>query len=220
MHTVSTHIDTLDPKARVVELCRLFYAKGWASGTGGGVSLREGGKTYIAPSGVAKEWLRPEDLFVFGQGGGCTEEPTDPALKLSACAPLFQSVYALRDAGAVIHSHSLHAVLVTLDAGHEFRATHLEMLKGLRGLGYHDTLVLPIIDNTAHEQDLTASLRAAIAAYPDVDAVLVRRHGIYVWGRDWREAKRQAECYDYLFEATLRMRQLGCDAAVPPQPPR
>jgi methylthioribulose-1-phosphate dehydratase len=33
----------------------------------------------------------------------------------------------------------------------------------------------------------------------------VRRHGVYVWGADWREAKRHAECYDYLFEVAVAM---------------
>lgn len=49
--------------------------------------------------------------------------------------------------------------------------------------------------------------------------MLVRRHGVYVWGRTWIEAKTQSECYDYLFESALRMRQLGVDASVPPPPP-
>lgn len=31
-----------------------------------------------------------------------------------------------------------------------------------------------------------------------------------------RQAKTQAECYDYLFDAAIRMRQLGYDASKPP----
>jgi methylthioribulose 1-phosphate dehydratase/enolase-phosphatase E1 len=41
---------------------------------------------------------------------------------------------------------------------------------------------------------------------------------VYVWGRDWIQAKTQAECYDYLFEAAVRMAQLGIDASRPPPP--
>ena len=48
--------------------------------------------------------------------------------------------------------------------------------------------------------------------------MLVRRHGIYVWGRDWVHAKTQAECYDYLFEAALRMRALGVSPSRAPGP--
>jgi len=62
-------------------------------------------------------------------------------------------------------------------------------------------------------------LREAIQRYPSASAVLVRRHGVYVWGRDWIHAKTQAECYDYQFEAALRMAAMGVDAARPPPPP-
>ena len=49
--------------------------------------------------------------------------------------------------------------------------------------------------------------------------MLVRRHGVYVWGRDWVHAKTQAESYDYLFEAALRMHALGVQPARAPGPP-
>lgn len=62
-------------------------------------------------------------------------------------------------------------------------------------------------------------LREAIQRYPKANAVLVRRHGMYVWGNDWIHAKTQAECYDYLFEAALRMAGLGIDAARASAPP-
>jgi methylthioribulose 1-phosphate dehydratase/enolase-phosphatase E1 len=43
--------------------------------------------------------------------------------------------------------------------------------------------------------------------------------GVYVWGKDWIQAKTQAECYDYLFEAAVKMAQLGINASVAPPPP-
>lgn len=61
-------------------------------------------------------------------------------------------------------------------------------------------------------------LRQAIQDYPEANAVLVRRHGVYVWGQDWIQAKTQAECYDYLFEAALRMHSMGINASLPPAP--
>ncbi|OLL27101.1 Methylthioribulose-1-phosphate dehydratase [Neolecta irregularis DAH-3] len=79
------------------------------------------------------------------------------------------------------------------------------MIKGIPGLGYHSKLVVPIIENTAHEEDLTGSLEKAMDQYPDTCAVLVRRHGVYVWGQTWEMAKTQAECYDYLFSLAVRM---------------
>ncbi|HJL19238.1 MAG TPA: methylthioribulose 1-phosphate dehydratase [Sandaracinaceae bacterium LLY-WYZ-13_1] len=200
----------------ICELCRQFYDQGWVSGTGGGISIRENGRVYMAPSGVQKERLRPEDLYVLDEDGAVLEEPADPGHRVSACAPLFFHAFRLRDAGAVLHSHSVNAMLATLIFEDAFRVTHLEMMKGIRGVGYHDELVVPILENTAHEHELADAMADAIERHPDTHAVLVRRHGVYVWGDTWARAKTHAECYDYLFEAAVKMRQLGVDPSRHP----
>jgi methylthioribulose-1-phosphate dehydratase len=205
-----------DPRAVICALLRRFHALGWVSGTGGGIAVRDGERILMAPSGVHKELVEPEDLFVLDAAGDVVERPRDPALKLSQCAPLFLHAFQKRGAGAVLHSHSLHALAATLISGETFRATHLEMIKGVAGHGYHDLLEVPILENTAHECDLADALGAAIDAFPRAVAVLVRRHGVYVWGRDWREAKVHAECLDYVFAAAVEMRKLGLDASRPP----
>lgn len=205
-----------NPRSLIVEICQHMYALGWASGTGGGMSIREGDQVYMAPSGVQKERLQEQDIFVLDLDGRVIEAPSNTKLKVSECAPLFFNAFRMRDAGAVLHSHSVNALLATLISKPEFRTTHLEMMKGIRDHGYRDELVVPIIDNTAHECDLADSMAEAIDAYPKTQAVLVRRHGVYVWGRSWIEAKTQAECYDYLFEAAVKIRQLGLDPARKP----
>lgn len=203
------------PKALIPELLRLFYSLGWVTGTGGGLSIRHGGKVYIAPSGVQKERVTGADMFIYDEHENLLEAPPKPHLRPSACTPLFFNAYRV-GAGAVIHTHSMNAMLVTLLYDKEFRVTHLEMIKGIKGLGYHDELVVPIIENTAHEADLKERMDQAIKAYPKATAVLVRRHGVYVWGDSWEHAKTQTECYDYLFEAAIKMNQLGIDPTQKP----
>jgi methylthioribulose-1-phosphate dehydratase len=163
----------------------------------------------MAPSAVQKERMQPEQMFTIGLDGSVLERPADPALRPSECSSLFLKAIHLRNAGAVIHSHSMHAMLATLLFETEFTISHIEMIKGIEGMGYNDRLVVPIIDNTARECDLADALEEAILAYPAAHAVLVRRHGVYIWGRDWIRAKTQAECYDYLFRAAVEMRRLG-----------
>ncbi len=204
-----SRVRTIGPRERIVELCRHFYDLGWVSGTGGGLSIRNEGRIFIAPSGVQKERMSPEDIFVLDAEAKVLERPADPSLRISACTPLFMNAYTLRDAGAVLHSHSLNAMLATLISGDTFEVTQLEMMKGIAGIGYHDTLRVPVIENTAHECDLADTMAAAMREHPQAQAVLVRRHGVYVWGRDWVQAKTQAECFDYLFAAAVRMKQLG-----------
>ncbi|XP_042895226.2 methylthioribulose-1-phosphate dehydratase [Parasteatoda tepidariorum] len=133
------------------------------------------------------------------------------------------NAYRLRNAGAVIHSHSKSAVLATLAyPKSEFVITYQEMIKGIQKgssgtkYRYDDKLIVPIIENTPFEKDLKDRMAAAMEAYPDACAVLVRRHGVYVWGDTWQKAKTMAECYDYLFEVAVQMKLLGLDPTKNP----
>lgn len=209
----------------ICELCRQFYDLGWVSGTGGGISIRGAEGIYIAPSGVQKERLRPEDIFLLDHArlddAHVVCPPADGRLKISECRPLFYNAFKLRDAGAVMHSHSLWAVMAARlfspsGGPGEFVCQGLEMQKGLRGQGNLGTVRVPIIANTAREAELTTSMAEAMQAYPDVDAVLVAGHGVYVWGETWAQAKTQAECYDYLFRAVVEAERLGLGFRLQP----
>lgn len=59
-----TSSDPLHPANHIASLCRQFYTLGWVTGTGGGVSIKYGDHIYLAPSGVQKELMKPEDMFV------------------------------------------------------------------------------------------------------------------------------------------------------------
>ncbi|XP_050316311.1 probable methylthioribulose-1-phosphate dehydratase isoform X1 [Anthonomus grandis grandis] len=213
------------PRKLIPELCQQFYHLGWVTGTGGGISIKDGDKIYIAPSGVQKERMKPDDLFVQNIKGEDLELPSpSKKLKKSQCTPLFMCAYTMRNAGAVIHTHSKFALMVTmLFPGKEFRCTHLEMIKGIknqklgRNFRYDEELVVPIIENTPFEEDLTDRLEQAIKDYPHTCAVLVRRHGIYVWGDTWQQAKCMTECYDYLFEVVMQLKQFGIDSSLTPE---
>src|SRR5437763_12082311 len=103
-------------------------------------------------------------MFTTARDGTLLASPADPALRPSECSALFLKAINLRGAGAVIHSHSIHAVMATLLFEAEFAISHLEMIKGISGMSYHDRLVVPIIDNTARECDLAEALEEAIVA--------------------------------------------------------
>lgn len=101
-------------------------------------------------------------------------------------------------------------VMLTLLLGKDaksFRISHQEMIKGVRlgGVGktlaYFNTLEVPIIENTAREEDLTDSMGKAMEEYPDAAAILVRRHGVYVWG-------------ELTTQAALSMRQAALPRSV------
>ncbi len=58
-----------------------------------------------------------------------------------------------------------------------------------RNLRYDETLIVPIIENTPFEEDLKDRMAQVMEEYPETSAILVRRHGIYVWGETWEKTK-------------------------------
>ncbi|PIA36629.1 hypothetical protein AQUCO_03300079v1 [Aquilegia coerulea] len=221
-------------KELVAELCRHFYTLGWVSGTGGSITIKVHEDSIpksqqlivMSPSGVQKERMVSEDMYVLSSEGSILFTPSPKPYpnklpKCTDCASLFMKAYQMRNAGAVIHSHGMESCIATMirPKAKEFRISHMEMIKGIQGHGYYDELVIPIIENTAHEGELTDSLAEAIKAYPKATAVLVRNHGIYVWGDSWISAKTQAECYHYLFDAAIKLHQLGLDWSTPSHGP-
>jgi methylthioribulose 1-phosphate dehydratase/enolase-phosphatase E1 len=181
----------------------------------------------MTPSGVQKERIQPEDIFVLDVHGTMLSVPsrkpgTLRAPKLSECSPLFLVAFRHRKAGAVLHSHDMSCNLVSAmcEGRSEWRIRKQEMIKGIVGHGYLDELVIPIIENTPYEHELTASLEDAVLRYPKAVGVLVRHHGVYVWGGSWEEAKRHGECLHYLFEISLRLCHLSKSMEPAPAPVR
>jgi methylthioribulose-1-phosphate dehydratase len=213
--TLQEELQHATERELLCELCRRFYTKGWVSGTGGGISIKPSAtQALIAPSGVQKEELKPGDLFLveLDQSEAGYKTLFQPQTnKISACTSIFINIYRNRPtAGAVIHSHSLNAVMLTkITAGQQVVLNGYEMLKGLEGGKYFGSHTVPILDNVEHECDLAQAVGKAVIDYPDAHAVLVRDHGFYVWGRTWEGAKIYAECYDYLFGAVVQERTLS-----------
>ena len=194
-------------KQLIAELGKHFYNLGWASGTGGGISIKDRNEIYIAPSGVQKDRINPEDIFLVNLNGDVIEKPLND-LRISECTPIFLEIFKTNNSGAVIHSHSVNTVLVTDLFEDYFICKNLEMQKGIEGYGIFDELKVPIIENTSKEYELVGSIIKAIKDNAKTKAVLVNGHGIYVWGNSWEQTKKHAECYDYLFKVEIERRKL------------
>ncbi len=196
----------------LVELLGVFYAKGWVSGTGGGIcGPADGGGLLLAPTGVHKERIKPDEFFTVDPADGrVLRTPDDPALRPSECNAIFSMAARERGAHSVVHSHALSAVLagdLAGDADH-VAICDLEMLKGIRGVGNRDVHLLPVIRNTPREAELTEQLARALGdpRFQHSFGVLVVDHGAYIWGDDVWEAKRHTEVYHFLFEAVVARR--------------
>lgn len=196
------------PRVLIPDLCKLFYSNGWVTGTGGGISIKYNDQIFIAPSGVQKERMESDDLFVQDMDGVDIEVPSaEKCLSKSQCTPIFMCSFTERNAGAVIHIHSPDVVkLCLLNPENEIRVSDIEMIKGIyneektRFYNNNEEVVIPIIENSQYERDLVDTFKLALINYPSTSAVLVRNHGMYVWGKDWKSAKTQCECYEFVFK--------------------
>ena len=103
-----------EAKELISEMCRNFYSQGWVSGTGGGMSIKAGDCIVMAPSGVQKERMVPEDMFVLDAEGQVLETPRArpppyKSPKLSECSPLFMAVRLLGNLRAMTPGVLRHA---------------------------------------------------------------------------------------------------------------
>jgi len=170
---------------------------------------------------VQKEDMVGDDVFELDMDRNVVAPPKTPDLRQSACTPLWYVVYRhVPTAMCVIHTHSMHAQMATLldptEKATTLKITHLEMLKGVGNHSYDSVLEIPIIDNRPTEDLLASQLERVILKYPKCNAVLVRRHGVYVWGDSWEQAKAQCESFDYLFESAVKMKSMGLDCGLVP----
>ncbi len=193
--------------AQLAEIGRQCYARGWALGTSGNFSAvvnRDPLRLAITASGVDKGTLSSSEIVEIDQHGKVVAGSGRP----SAEASLHLAIARARGAGAVLHTHSIWSTILS-DAATEggLAIEGYEMLKGLDGVGTHQHREwLPILDNTQDWAAAVPEVEAMLAEHPNAHGFLIRRHGLYTWGRDLGEARRQMEILEFLFEVMVRKR--------------
>lgn len=188
---------------QVCALARACAGRGSVPATSGNFSAvvsRHPLRLAITPSGADKGALVPQSILEIDGTGAVVRGQGRP----SAEAALHLTLVRSRGAGAVAHTHSLWATLLSA-RGDAVTIEGLEMLKALDGVTSHEHReVLPIVANT---QDWTQGAREVedvLARHPAAHGLLIRGHGLYTWGRDVTEAGRHLEALEYMLEATGR----------------
>ena len=184
-----------------------FHARGWLLGTSGNLSAvvqQEPLRLAMSPSGVDKGELQPEQLLSIDENARIVSahdgKPSDESL-------LHIRIVNERGAGAVLHTHSVwNTILSDLHASEGgVTIKGYEMLKGLQGVHTHEhTEFLPIIENSQDMPALAEAVGATLNKHPTAHGFLLRRHGLYSWGRTLTEAKRHVEILEFLLETMGR----------------
>jgi len=191
-----------------------FWQRGWSLGTSSNYSVvvsREPLELLITASGKDKGKLTRTDFVRVDSHG----KPTSPGQPKSSAETLLHIVAAQQPGiGAVLHTHSVWGTLLSdyFAPQDGFEISGFEMLKGLEGVTTHEHAQwVPIFENTQNIPDLAEQVREAFAdaSQPLRHGYLIRRHGLYTWGRDLDEARRHIEIFEFLFEVTARRLMLA-----------
>jgi methylthioribulose-1-phosphate dehydratase len=197
---------------QLADVGRTFYARGWVLGTSGNFSAvvsREPFRLAITSSGVDKGLLNSSQIVQIDETGRVLAGNGKP----SAEASLHVAVARARGvgAGAVLHTHSIWSTILSeaTENGGGIVIEGYEMLKGLTDVSTHQHREwLPIVENTQDWSSAASEIEQLLRANPKTHGFLIRRHGLYTWGRDLAEAKRQVEILEFLLEALGRKRGL------------
>jgi methylthioribulose-1-phosphate dehydratase len=180
-----------------------FYTRGWMLGTSGNLSAtvsQEPLRLAMSPSGVDKGALLAEQILLIDEQGSII---SDHAAKPSDESPLHIRIIKERGAGAVFHTHSIWSTILSdiyADAG-ALTIEGYEMLKGLAGVRTHEHREsLPILENSQDMLALADDVSDQLKRRKDAHAFLLRRHGLYTWGKNVQEAKRHVEILEFLLE--------------------
>jgi methylthioribulose-1-phosphate dehydratase len=184
---------------------RLFHDRGWSLGTSSNYSVvlgREPLRLLLTASGKDKRLLRETDFVVVDEAG----QPVSATAERPSAETALHTMLARRpEVGAVLHTHSVWSTLLSdlhADAG-ALEVEGYEMLKGLSGVATHEHRErVPIFANGQDVPALARQVREQLPA--DAHGFLLRRHGLYTWGRDLAEARRHVEIFEFLFEVLGR----------------
>lgn len=192
---------TLDEeRSQVVAYCRRMRAEGLVVGTSGNVSVRSGDLIAVSPSGLDYDAMTPETVGVHRLDGAPVEAPLAPTTEM----PMHLAVYAATGAGAVVHTHSTAAtVLSTL-------VTEVPPIHYLIAQFGGPVRVAPYA--TYGTAELAEAMTAALR---DRTACLLANHGTIAYGAGLADAYSRAVYLEWICEVYLRASAAGTPALLP-----
>ena len=192
----------------IIDAGRFLYGRGWSPATSSNYSARlSSAEALLTVSGKHKGQLTPDDLLAVDMDGRSLEDGKKP----SAETLLHTQLYRWRpEIGAVLHTHSVNAtVLSRLCLNDSLVFADYELQKAFSGVATHESQVtVPIFDNDQDIERLASRVQPWLDRHPDCVGYLIRGHGLYTWGAQMRDALRQIEAFEFLFECELKMRML------------
>lgn len=184
-----------------------YAGMGWMRGTSGNLSVvlgRDPLLLAVTVSGRDKGELSAQDVVVVDAAGAAVADQPHPEKVPSAEAGLHGRIAAVSGAGAVVHVHAFAPVVAAEYWPDGVELRDLEMLKGFGRAAHDDLVTIPVIPNGQDMRLLGDAFEAGYRA--DTPALIVARHGIYVWGADLPQARHRLECLEWLLRFAVETR--------------
>jgi methylthioribulose-1-phosphate dehydratase len=177
----------------------------WFMGTSGNLAIKVNDQPLqflVTASGKDKRKRTDEDFLLVDECGRAVNETH---LKPSAETLLHVEIYHKTNAGCSLHVHTIENNVISEVYGEHGEVTFQgqELIKAFDKWEEDAILKIPIIPNFAHIPTLANEFSEHVAG--DSGAVLIRNHGITVWGRTAFEAKKILEASEFLFRYQLRL---------------
>jgi methylthioribulose-1-phosphate dehydratase len=183
-------------------------ARDWFPGTSGNLSIKvsDDPLTFLVTASGKDKRKRTDEDFLLVDSEGQPVETTN--LKPSAETILHQRIYQKTDAGCSLHVHTVDNNVISDLYGDQGSITfrNQELIKAFNIWEEDGKITIPIVENYADLPRLGEAVAEKIT--PGVYGILIRNHGITVWGRNGFEAKRHLEAFEFLFSYHVKMRLL------------
>lgn len=194
--------------AQIIEAGKFLYSRGWSPATSSNYSARlNQHEILVTASGKHKGQLTQADILRCNTQGESLEQGKTPSAETLLHTQLYQ---LLPRVGAVLHTHSVNATVISLACKTtQLRLTGYELLKAFAGISTHECeLIIPIFDNTQNMTSLCTQIALYLDTCPDCVAYIIRGHGVYTWGADMNESLRHIEALEFLLECELKLLSL------------
>jgi methylthioribulose-1-phosphate dehydratase len=195
-----------DFNTAAIALCnagKFIDSKGWVPATSGNFSARlPDGTVAITTSGKHKGCLQVDDIMLIDADANALDGKK-PSAETGLHTALYQRYPSIQ---AILHPHSINAILVSRLFGDEIILEDYELLKAFRGISTHETqITVPIFANDQDIPRLSQVVDSYLDTITDCYAYIIAGHGLYTWGESVPEALRHLEALDYLLDCELRL---------------
>lgn len=176
----------LEVKTDFLQAAKRTYESGIQTGTGGNLSVRikDADLMIVKPSGLTYAECSEENLIVVDFDGGLVEGTLKPTQESTLHGNLYRKYPNI---GGIVHTHSPYSIMCSLKYD-KIEAITMHVRLKLK-------MDIPIIDVTTQSvtEEEMEKIYKVMDEYPDIQAFILKGHGIVAFGATSVKAGQTAE---------------------------